>query len=207
MDAREYCQRQVATAAPSVDPAVLRSIEDHIRSDATREMGGVLVGTLDDGVEVDAVIPALEAPGPSENISFTHKVWDEVQQKVDREHPDKQIVGWYRSNPGVGAEVSEYDRFIQQRFFDDPAMVALLIDSESGEAGWFGWEGSELAQIPVVEEPLVEEPLIEEPVVDEPVAEEPVVEEPVRKAAPVVAPAAAPARDRRGLALVAALAV
>src|SRR3954470_13195524 len=157
MDAREYCQRQVATAAPSVDPAVLRSIEDHIRTDASREMGGVLVGTLDDGVEVDAVIPALEAAGPSDNISFTHKVWDEVREQVDREHPDKQIVGWYRSNPEVGADVSEYDLFIQQRFFDEPAMVALMIDPETGEAGWFGWQGSELAQIPVVKEPVVEE--------------------------------------------------
>ena len=84
MGRREYAQREVATAAPSVDPAVLRSIEDHIRTDATREKGGLLVGTFDDGVEVDAVIPALEAAGPSDNISFTNKVWDEVREQVDR---------------------------------------------------------------------------------------------------------------------------
>src|SRR3954452_3713760 len=153
MGAREYCHCQVATAAPSVDPAVLRSIEDHVRTDAGREKGGLLVGTVDDGVEVDAMIPALEAPGPSDNISFTHKVWDDVREQVDREHPDKQIVGWYRSNPQVGADVSEYDLFIQQRFFDEPAMVALMIDPETGEAGWFGWEGDELKQIPFLAKP------------------------------------------------------
>ena len=132
------------TAAPSVDPAVLRSIEDHVRSDTTREVGGVLVGTIDGGVEIEASIPAMRAGGASSSINFSNRVWDEVMRKVSREHPDKQIVGWYHSSPGSGAELSEYDLFVQQRFFDDPKMVALVIDPSSGAGEWFGWHGQEV---------------------------------------------------------------
>jgi nucleoid-associated protein YgaU/proteasome lid subunit RPN8/RPN11 len=132
------------TAAPSVDPSVLRSIEDHVRSDTSREVGGVLVGTINDGVEIEASIPALRAGDPSSSINFSHRVWDDVMRTVRREHPDKQIVGWYHSTPGSGAELSEYDLFVQQLFFDDPKMVALVIDPSSGEGEWFGWQGQEV---------------------------------------------------------------
>jgi proteasome lid subunit RPN8/RPN11 len=137
------------TAAFSVDPAVLRDIEDHVQSDTSLELGGVLVGTLDDseGVEIDAAIPALEAEGPSDSISFTSRVWDDLSRKVDREHPNKRIVGWYHSSPGAGVVLSEHDFFIQQRFFHDPRMVELVIDPSSGEAGWFGWRGAAVEHI------------------------------------------------------------
>lgn len=126
--------------------AVLTAIEAHAFSDTRTEVGGVLVGNLEeDGARVLAALPALKAVGGQTNVTFTHEVWEEVLDLIDRDHPGQQIVGWYHTHPGFGLFLSEYDMFIHRNFFTDPRMVALVIDPLAGELGWFGWDGDEVA--------------------------------------------------------------
>jgi proteasome lid subunit RPN8/RPN11/LysM repeat protein len=125
--------------------AVLAGIEAHAFSDTRTEVGGVLVGNLDeDGPRVLAALPALKAIGGQTNVTFTHEVWDEVLDLIDRDHPGQHIVGWYHTHPGFGLFLSEYDMFIHRNFFTDPRMVALVVDPLAGELGWFGWDGDEV---------------------------------------------------------------
>jgi len=124
---------------------VLAGIETHAFSDTRTEVGGVLVGNLnEDGARVLAALPALKAVGGQTNVTFTHEVWDEVLDLIDRDHPGQQIVGWYHTHPGFGLFLSEYDMFIHRNFFTDPRMVALVVDPLAGELGWFGWDGDEV---------------------------------------------------------------
>jgi proteasome lid subunit RPN8/RPN11 len=104
---------------------------------------------------ITAAIPAEKASVGSANVTFTHEVWEEVLPIIDRDHPDESMVGWYHSHPGFGVFLSEYDLFIQQNFFSDPAMVALVIDPLKGEGGWFEWQDGQVVQSDSFETPAV----------------------------------------------------
>lgn len=114
------------------------AVERHMFSNTDREVGGILVGTVADGrASVTGTLPALAATSGSANVTFTHEVWEQVHAAMDRDHSDERIVGWYHSHPGFGVFLSEYDAFAHRNFFEDAAMLALVVDPHSGEAGWF----------------------------------------------------------------------
>jgi proteasome lid subunit RPN8/RPN11 len=125
------------------DQAVARGTED-----ADREIGGILVGRLcrDAGgpyVRVDTTIDALHAEEKGTELTFTHETWAHVHEIMDRDHTDRQIVGWYHTHPGFGVFLSDRDRFIHQSFFDLPHQIALVYDPKSREHGVFTWREGE----------------------------------------------------------------
>jgi proteasome lid subunit RPN8/RPN11 len=124
---------------------LLDAVETHAFSDVTREVGGVLVGEfIDDRASVEVALPALKAVGAQTNVTFTHEVWQEVLDTVERRHVGKKIVGWYHTHPGFGLFLSDYGKFIHRNFFTDPRMVALVVDPLAGELGWFRWQGDDV---------------------------------------------------------------
>ena len=136
--------------------SVLEKVIKHVNSTTDSEVGGILVGKMSEGsTVVTAAIPAEKASVGSANVTFTHEVWEEVLPIIDRDHPDESMVGWYHSHPGFGIFLSEYDLFIQQNFFSDPAMVALVIDPLKGEGGWFEWQNDQVVQSDSFETPAV----------------------------------------------------
>lgn len=142
-------QNTRARTSPEMQAAVAEQIEEHAASSRDREIGGILVGTWHDGsTRVTAAIPALRAESSAANVTFTHEVWSDVLATVESEYPEDRIVGWYHSHPGFGVFLSAYDTFIQENFFSDPRMVALVIDPLAGTAGWFMWRDGEIAAQP-----------------------------------------------------------
>lgn len=134
--------------APTLSDEIRDQIEDHVFEETDREVGGVLVGTLTDGeAAIRAAIPALRAEGSAMNVTFTHEVWADVLEIVERDHPQSRIIGWYHSHPGFGLFLSEYDRFIQANFFGEPGMAALVVDPLAGESGWFICEGDRVEEL------------------------------------------------------------
>ena len=138
----------LTSAMPAIEPALRDAIEEHVFSDVSREVGGVLIGRLEaDRAVIEAHIPALRASSDAAHLTFTHDTWSEILDTVDREFADQQIVGWYHSHPGHGVFLSGYDLFIQRRFFSDTRMTALVIDPLAGDGGWFGWAEGEVVEI------------------------------------------------------------
>lgn len=136
------------TATLSCSDDALAAIERHTQSQLDGEVGGFLLGVIEDGaVDVRVALPAAAAVGGRAQVTFTHADWDEVHRAVDKDHPDLRIVGWYHSHPGFGVFLSEYDRFIHTNFFGDPEMVALVRDPHDGALGWFGWVSGEIVLI------------------------------------------------------------
>lgn len=124
---------------------VLGVVWGHAEGCLDREVGGVLLGTITEaGAEIEVALPALKADGHRTHVTFTHEVWEEIHQIVDRDHPGRRIVGWYHSHPGFGIFLSEYDLFIQRNFFSGEHQVALVVDPHAGTLGWFGWEAGEV---------------------------------------------------------------
>jgi len=113
-------------------------IEVHAYSDLTLEVGGFLVGKIENGeTRIGASIPALKAESKQISLTFTHEVWEDALNVVSREYPGQSIVGWYHTHPSFGVFLSEYDAFIQRNFFSNEGQVALVIDPISGTFGWF----------------------------------------------------------------------
>lgn len=137
---------------PICEQVIIDQIEKHAASEPNIEVGGVLVGDSDqDGTTVVAALPALKAVGLRANVTFTHEVWEEVLQIVDRDHKGSRIVGWYHSHPGFGIFLSEYDKFIHKNFFSNEGSVALVVDPHSKERGWFGWVKGEIKLLGKIE--------------------------------------------------------
>ena len=126
---------------------LLERIEDHVQRDTSVERGGVLVGTVEDGVTiVRAAIPASGAVGGASSLTFTHETWAHANDIIDERFPDQQMVGWYHSHPHFGIFLSEYDRFIHENFFSEAWQVAYVTDPLLGQIGFFGWQDEQLVR-------------------------------------------------------------
>jgi proteasome lid subunit RPN8/RPN11 len=61
----------------------------------------------------------------------------DLHAEMDEHYPDKQIVGWYHTHPGMGVFLSPYDTWLHHHFFPEPWQVALVIDPHSATGGFF----------------------------------------------------------------------
>lgn len=128
-------------------PAVLDSIETHSYSNLTAEVGGMLVGKIENGVtNIVGFVPATSASAEQISLTFTHEVWSEILTAVNTDFPDCQIVGWYHTHPSFGLFLSQYDEFIQRNFFSEPGQVALVVDPIAGELAWFAAKGKKIEE-------------------------------------------------------------
>jgi proteasome lid subunit RPN8/RPN11 len=105
----------------------------HAKESLSAEVCGVLVGDVcedDHGVFIDvyATIRGTAAREARAHVTFTHETWNAIHTELDRDHPGRQIVGWYHTHPGFGVEFSAMDRFIQENFFSAKTQVAFLSD-------------------------------------------------------------------------------
>jgi proteasome lid subunit RPN8/RPN11/type II secretory pathway pseudopilin PulG len=129
-------------------PADVQSqVEEHCFSRVDAEVGGFLIGRIDDGVtHITAARPALAAQSGQTNLTFTHEAWDEILPILETDYPGQSIVGWYHSHPGFGVFLSEYDIFIQENFFGAPGQIALVVDPLAGTYGFLTASGGEAHQ-------------------------------------------------------------
>ena len=131
--------------------SVLDAIAIHGKSDTGVEVCGVLVGNIySDGAApyaiVDAAISGEHTAGRSTQVTFTSETWTQINDVKDRDHPNKQILGWYHTHPGFGIFLSEMDLFIHQSFFAEPWQLAFVFDPKSGEEGLFVWRDGKVVQ-------------------------------------------------------------
>ncbi len=122
---------------------IRESIYDHVFSSDDIEVGGVLVGTVDESgtAHIDGMIAALEAEGSRASVTFTHDAWEQIIEIQERDFPNSPtIVGWYHSHPGFGVFLSEHDMFIHENFFTEPYHAAYVVDPQEETEGMFGWQ-------------------------------------------------------------------
>lgn len=127
-----------------IHEAVLKGILAHATSDTTREVGGVLVGSLvgepgEHVVQVSGWIAARHTEASRTSVTFTPDTWAAVHEEKERSYPNERIVGWYHTHPNLGIFLSQHDLFIHRNFFREPWQVALVVDPVREERGFFVW--------------------------------------------------------------------
>lgn len=110
----------------------------HAKGSVAAEVCGVLVGEVcrDDRdlfVDVQAVIEGTAAASGTAHVTYTQETWKRIHEELEAKHPNQQIVGWYHTHPGFGAEFSDMDFFIQENFFAGRTQIGYLIDPIGGE--------------------------------------------------------------------------
>ena len=126
-----------------VHEAVLEEIIDYSERDPNRELGGFLLGGLHvdeyEYVEIRHFLPAADAQSRAASLTFTHDTWAQLTREVDDKFPDEVILGWHHTHPDFGIFLSAYDLFIHRHFFSAPWQVALVVDPQRQEFGFFQW--------------------------------------------------------------------
>lgn len=137
--------------------SVLDNIHDHGKGYPEVEVCGVLVGNIyQDGIApyayVEACIRGNDALTKQTQVTITSETWSRIHETLEKEHPDKRIIGWYHTHPGFGIFLSGMDLFIQDSFFNAPWQVAFVYDPLGGDEGVFVWRAGK----PSREQHLVE---------------------------------------------------
>ncbi len=121
-----------------------RQLVDHSSSDLESEVGGILVGSWQVDAEsrqqyiiIETALPARFTRQGSVYLTFTQDSLVDLHAEMDDHFPDKQIVGWYHTHPGMGVFLSSYDTWLHHHFFPEPWQVALVIDPNSSAGGLF----------------------------------------------------------------------
>lgn len=126
---------------------VQEDVEDHCFSRVDAEVGGFLIGRIEDGdTHITAARAALAAQSGQTHLTFTHDAWDEILPVLESDYPGQAIVGWYHSHPGFGVFLSEYDIFIQENFFGADGQIALVVDPLAGTYGFLTASGGEVRE-------------------------------------------------------------
>lgn len=126
---------------------VQEEVETHCFSRVDAEVGGFLIGQIDDeGTHVTAAHAALAAQSGQTHLTFTHDAWDEILPLLESDYPGQAIVGWYHSHPGFGVFLSEYDIFIQENFFGADGQIALVVDPLAGTYGFLTAQAGEVRE-------------------------------------------------------------
>jgi proteasome lid subunit RPN8/RPN11 len=130
-------------ATIGVHESVLEEILDYSEQDLSREIGGFLIGVVDDqtpaGVEVRYFLPALDTRSGSASLTFTHETWATLTREVEQRYPNELVLGWHHTHPGLGVFLSAYDLFIHRNFFREPWQIAMVVDPKRHEFGFFQW--------------------------------------------------------------------
>jgi proteasome lid subunit RPN8/RPN11 len=127
----------------------LEGILCYSEKDPARELGGFLVGGLHEDrrhyVEVRHFLPAVDAHCRAASLTFTHDTWSRLNREVEAKYPDELVVGWHHTHPNFGVFLSGYDLFIHRHFFSEPWQIAMVVDPQRREFGFFQWREGEIA--------------------------------------------------------------
>ena len=138
----------VNTTPIFVAERVLDDVLEFSSQQLTRETGGFLLGGVYEHrsifVEIDRFVPATRTDSAFASLTFTHETWAKLTQQIAAEFTGKSVIGWHHTHPGFGIFLSQHDLFIHRNFFSQPWQVAMVVDPQQQEFGFFCWDGDEV---------------------------------------------------------------
>jgi len=136
----------------TVTRSALEKIWAHVKSNADREVGGLLVGdaTYQDKcitINIKATLCSQNTESGITSLRFTFDTWDDIYRKMYFEYHEYSILGWYHSHPGFGLFLSSVDQHTHRGFFYQPWHSALVLDPIIEEMIFFYMRGDKVKSI------------------------------------------------------------
>lgn len=117
-------------------------VHDFTKNKFDNESGGLLIGEYVEAFSAISIvihdfIEAKYTEATKTTLTFTHKTWEYLHSEIDKNYENAKIVGWIHTHPGFGIFLSDYDKFIQNNFFNDENQVAYVVDPIQKLEGFF----------------------------------------------------------------------
>ena len=127
-----------------ISQSVYKKIHSFTKDKTTNESGGVLVGNVVEEfgkvhIIIRGFIEAKYCEGTPTTLKFTHESWEYIHRNIDEKYPKYKIVGWIHTHPNFGIFLSEYDKFIQNNYFNEENQIAYVIDPIQNIEGFYFW--------------------------------------------------------------------
>ena len=127
-----------------ISQAAYKAIHNFTKDKLENESGGMLMGYTLEGagktnIIIDGFIEGKHSEATPTTLKFTHETWEYVHAEADKKYPDYKIIGWIHTHPSFGIFLSEYDKFIQQNFFNGENQVAYVVDPIQKTEGFYFW--------------------------------------------------------------------
>lgn len=121
-----------------------KEIHNFTKNKTTNESGGVLIGKIIEefgktNILIYGFIEAKYCEATPTTLTFTHETWEDIHKTADSKYKDGRIVGWIHTHPNYGIFLSEYDKFIQNNFFNEENQVAYVVDPIQNIEGFYLW--------------------------------------------------------------------
>jgi proteasome lid subunit RPN8/RPN11/regulator of replication initiation timing len=135
-----------------ISESVINDIKEFLSSDKEKELGGVILGEVfaDENnckfIIISEFVIALYTESNITKLTFTHSSWEYMNNKIEKEYPDKKIIGWFHSHPGHTVFLSANDKFIHNNFFTESHNVAYVYDPINNDDGFFFQRNNELVK-------------------------------------------------------------
>jgi proteasome lid subunit RPN8/RPN11 len=134
-----------------VTSEVLAKTHAHVSTDLVNELGGFLLGnrylcpnTKVRFVQIDNYMPAKHASSGPISIEFMNETFQDFIDQKESKFRWKEALGWYHSHPDKGAFLSTKDDEVHRVRFPSQWTVALVIDPNKKEGGFFCWRDGKL---------------------------------------------------------------
>lgn len=116
----------------------------HAGTDLDNETGGWLAGkwcvdefSSEHFIVIDTAIPALYTERGAAHLTFTSASQVAMHESLQRDFPDKTLLGWYHTHPHMGVFFSQWDTWIHRYFFPQIWQVALVVEPCTSIGGFF----------------------------------------------------------------------
>ncbi|MBO4356431.1 MAG: Mov34/MPN/PAD-1 family protein [Clostridia bacterium] len=121
-----------------------KDIHRFTKDKTTNESGGVLVGNVIEefgktNIIIKGFIEGKHCEATPTTLKFTHETWEQIHSDLEKKYPGQKILGWIHTHPDFGIFLSEYDKFIQNNFFNDENQVAYVVDPIQNIEGFYFW--------------------------------------------------------------------
>ena len=127
-----------------ISQSAYKAIHNFTKDKLENESGGMLMGYTLEGagktnIIIDGFIEGKHSEATPTTLKFTHETWEYVHSEADKKYPEYKIIGWIHTHPSFGIFLSEYDKFIQQNFFNGENQVAYVVDPIQKTEGFYFW--------------------------------------------------------------------
>ncbi len=127
-----------------ISQAAYKEIHKFTSNKTSVESGGMLIGNVIEefgktNIVIYGFVEAKHSEATPTTLKFTHETWEYVHGEIDEKYEDGKIVGWIHTHPDFGIFLSEYDKFIQENFFNEEYQIAYVVDPIQNIEGFYFW--------------------------------------------------------------------
>lgn len=125
---------------------LFRALDDFALRATSREQAGLLLGRRSEQGLWLKVEEALDVGLEEGATRFSERSWQRARRVARHRHPGLEVMGWFHTHPGTGADLSSEEISLHREFFTEPWQVLYAVDPVLRERAFHVWRDAELVR-------------------------------------------------------------